>query len=70
MSPSGRRHRLRPVGLLGRSDARGAIVGLSRFHTKAHVARATLAEGSDLSIDEAVALARQTLRSAADTVHS
>jgi glycerol kinase len=25
-----------------RSDARGAIVGLSRFHTKAHLARATL----------------------------
>jgi glycerol kinase len=25
-----------------RSDARGAMVGLSRFHTKAHVARATL----------------------------
>jgi len=25
-----------------RSDARGAIVGLSRFHTNAHVARATL----------------------------
>ena len=25
-----------------RSDARGAIVGLSRFHTKAHIARATL----------------------------
>ena len=25
-----------------RSDARGAIVGLSRFHTSAHIARATL----------------------------
>ena len=25
-----------------RSDARGAIVGLSRFHTRAHIARATL----------------------------
>src|SRR4026207_155362 len=25
-----------------RSDARGVIVGLSRFHTKAHLARATL----------------------------
>jgi glycerol kinase len=25
-----------------RSDARGAIVGLARFHTKAHLARATL----------------------------
>src|SRR5450830_2084257 len=25
-----------------RSDARGAIVGLSRFNTKAHLARATL----------------------------
>ena len=25
-----------------RADARGAIVGLSRFHTKAHLARATL----------------------------
>ena len=25
-----------------RSDARGAIVGLSRFHTRAHLARATL----------------------------
>ena len=25
-----------------RTDARGAIVGLSRFHTKAHIARATL----------------------------
>ena len=42
-----RRHLLR-AGLLGlfapywRSDARGAIVGLSRFNTKAHLARATL----------------------------
>jgi hypothetical protein len=34
------------------------------------VTRATLAEGRDLSVDEAVALARQTIRTAGDTARS
>jgi glycerol kinase len=41
-----------------RADARSAIVGLSRFHTSAHLARATLRERGVL-----VALSSTTPRS-------
>jgi len=40
-----------------RSDARGALVGLSRFHTKAHLARATLESICWQSRDVAEAMA-------------
>jgi glycerol kinase len=43
-----------------RSDARGAIVGLSRFNTKAHLARATLESICWQSRDVAEAMARDS----------
>jgi len=43
-----------------RSDARGAVVGLSRFHTRAHLARATLESICWQSRDVAEAMARDS----------
>jgi glycerol kinase len=43
-----------------RSDARGAIVGLSRFNTKAHIARATLESICWQSRDVAEAMAKDS----------
>ena len=43
-----------------RSDARGAILGLSRFNTKAHVARATLESICWQSRDVAEAMAKDS----------
>jgi glycerol kinase len=43
-----------------RSDARGAVVGLSRFHTKAHIARATLESICYQSRDVADAMERDS----------
>ncbi len=43
-----------------RSDARGAIVGLSRFHTNAHLARATLESICFQSRDVTEAMARDS----------
>ena len=43
-----------------RADARGAIVGLSRFHTSAHLARATLESIAYQTRDVADAMARDS----------
>jgi hypothetical protein len=56
--------------LLGDETRLREAVGQVTARLGEDVARATLTEGRDLSIDEAVALARETLRSAADSAHS